>query len=261
MQGRLLEMGGLAEERLRALQDYLWQGGFGPDAPDGIHVARPLGYIAEMRMFLQAHAVGDTLNELAGRGYAVAISDIGEAALQATVQELRDRGVRFHAEVVDVADRDAVHRHAAAVVEAFGRVDMVINNAGVAMSAWGNEQRHEDLRWLMEIDFFGVVHGTEAFFPHLVASGKGYLANVSSVFGFVGVAKQSAYNAAKFAVRRAELDVSRNELVSAIDARKNDLALEEAKRKLAELEENVKARAITAKASVAVLEQKRKGTN
>jgi NADP-dependent 3-hydroxy acid dehydrogenase YdfG len=149
-----------------------------------------------------ASGIGRALaHELAGRGYAVAISDIGEAALEATARELRDGGAQVHVEVVDVADRDAVHRHADAVVEAFGRVDMLVNNAGVAMSAWASEQRHEDLRWLMDIDFFGVVHGTEAFFPHLIASGKGYLANVSSVFGFIGVPKQSAYNAAKFAVR------------------------------------------------------------
>ncbi|MTV24738.1 SDR family NAD(P)-dependent oxidoreductase [Nitriliruptoraceae bacterium ZYF776] len=139
--------------------------------------------------------------EFGRRGFAVAVSDVGEAALTKTVRDLTDAGVRTLDEVVDVADRDAVHAHAARVVDAFGRVDVVVNNAGVAMSAWASSQRHEDLRWLVDVDFYGVVHGTEAFLPHLIASGDGYLANISSVFGFVGVPKQSAYNAAKFAVR------------------------------------------------------------
>jgi short-subunit dehydrogenase len=83
----------------------------------------------------------------------------------------------------------------------FGRVDMVFNNAGVSVTATVEEIKWEDFDWLMGINFWGVVHGTKAFLPHLVASGDGYLVNISSVFGFIGVPSQSAYNAAKFAVR------------------------------------------------------------
>jgi short-subunit dehydrogenase len=59
----------------------------------------------------------------------------------------------------------------------------------------------EDFSWMMNINFWGVAHGTRAFLPHLIESGDGHVVNVSSVFGMIGVPKQSAYNAAKFAVR------------------------------------------------------------
>jgi butyryl-CoA dehydrogenase len=74
----------------------------------------------------------------------------------------------------------------------------------------------EDFEWLMGINFWGVVHGTQAFLPHLVAAGEGHIVNVSSVFGLVGIPTQSAYNAAKFGVRgftealRMELDLAAN---------------------------------------------------
>jgi short-subunit dehydrogenase len=92
-------------------------------------------------------------------------------------------------------------------------VNVVVNNAGVALSALVDEMTYEDLEWLMNINFWGVVHGTKAFLPHLKRTGDGHLVNVSSVFGIIGVPTQSAYNAAKFAVRgftealREELDL------------------------------------------------------
>ncbi len=61
----------------------------------------------------------------------------------------------------------------------------VVNNAGVALHGRVSEVSVEDFRWVMDIDFWGVVHGTQAFLPHLVASGDGQIANVSSVFGVV----------------------------------------------------------------------------
>ena len=137
---------------------------------------------------------------LAGHGFAVAVSDVDATGLQATVGRLRPYGAVLDA-VVDVRDRAAVLAHADAVEDRFGRVDLVVNNAGVALHAAVLEQSHEDLRWILDVDFFGVVHGTEAFLPRLVAGGRGHLVNVSSVFGLIGVPKQSAYNAAKFAVR------------------------------------------------------------
>ena len=76
-----------------------------------------------------------------------------------------------------------------------------MNNAGVALHGLVRELEHQDVRWLMEIDFWGVVHGCQAFLPHLVRSGDGQLANLSSVFGLVAVPRLAAYNAAKFAVR------------------------------------------------------------
>ena len=142
--------------------------------------------------------------ELAGRGAHLALSDVDDAGLFETVSRCEDvakgsgkaRGYRL-----DVADRQAFAAHAGEIASEFGRVDMVFNNAGVAVTATVEEMRWEDFDWLMGINFWGVVHGSKIFLPHLISSGNGYLVNISSVFGFIGVPTQSSYNAAKFAVR------------------------------------------------------------
>lgn len=139
--------------------------------------------------------------ELAGRGARLALSDVDEASVQQTATACRELGATAHGYRLDVADRAAVHSHAEDVVRDLGAVHLVVNNAGVALHGPVVELTEEDFRWVMEIDFWGVVHGTQAFLPHLAASGDGQLANVSSIFGIVAVPKQSAYNAAKFAVR------------------------------------------------------------
>lgn len=137
-----------------------------------------------------ASGIGAALvRRLLAAGARVAASDIAD------LPETGARGYRL-----DVSDRDAVYAHAEAVAADFGRVDLVVNNAGVALKGSVREMSDEDLRWVMDVDFWGVVHGTRAFLPHLVAS-RGHVVNVSSVFGLIGVPTQSAYNAAKFAVR------------------------------------------------------------
>ncbi|AHI28508.1 SDR family NAD(P)-dependent oxidoreductase [Marinobacter similis] len=138
-------------------------------------------------------------NALAARGCRLALSDVNEIGLAETVAGLKEVEVRsYH---LDVSDRDAIYAHADAVAADFGQVNLVINNAGVALSASIREMTDEDFKWVMDIDFWGVAHGTRAFLPHLIASGDGHVVNVSSVFGLIGVPKQSAYNSAKFAVR------------------------------------------------------------
>lgn len=136
---------------------------------------------------------------LAARGCRLALSDVNETGLKETAANCGSAEVRTY--VLDVADRDAIYAHAEQVVGDFGQVNLVINNAGVALSASVREMTDDDFRWIMDIDFWGVAHGTRAFLPHLIASGDGHVVNISSVFGLIGVPKQSAYNAAKFAVR------------------------------------------------------------
>ncbi|HUC37935.1 MAG TPA: SDR family NAD(P)-dependent oxidoreductase [Acidimicrobiales bacterium] len=152
--------------------------------------------------------------ELAGRGAHLALADIDEVGLAETEGRC-GRGVKVTTARLDVADRSAVEAWADQVVGEHGRVDLVVNNAGVAAVASVEEMSHDDLRWVVDIDFWGVVHGTKAFLPHLKAAGEGHIVNVSSVFGLLSVPSQSAYNAAKFAVRgftdtlRMELDIER----------------------------------------------------
>lgn len=152
---------------------------------------------------------------LAGQGCHLALSDIDETGLAETVSLCEGRGVKVTTKRLDVADRAAVFTWADEVAAEHGRVNLVFNNAGVALAATIAEMDIADFEWLMNINFWGVVHGTQAFLPHLKATGDGHVVNVSSVFGLVSIPSQSAYNAAKFAVRgfadalRIELDAER----------------------------------------------------
>ena len=87
------------------------------------------------------------------------------------------------------------------MAEHFGRVNVVINNAGVALAGDFVDLEYKDIDWIIGINFWGVVHGTKEFLPHLIASGDGHVVNISSLFGLVSMPGQSAYNATKYAVR------------------------------------------------------------
>ena len=151
---------------------------------------------------------------LARRGCHLALCDVNERGLAATVEWARRTGVRVSGDRVDVANREAVYRWADRVAEEHGRVNLVFNNAGVALGSAIEGGSYEDFEWLFDINFWGVVHGTKAFLPYLRASGEGHVVNVSSVFSLIGVPGQGAYNASKAAVRgftdalRMELEMS-----------------------------------------------------
>ncbi len=139
--------------------------------------------------------------ELAVRGASVAISDVDVNGLAETAEMVRRQGATVIAEVVDVSDETAMLEHADDVVDQLGRVDIVINNAGVNLAGSAMDDAIDDLKWVFGIDFFGVVNGCQAFLPALIASGDGHLVNLSSILGFMGAPMQSGYSAAKFAVR------------------------------------------------------------
>ncbi len=139
--------------------------------------------------------------DLAERGADLALSDINPENLEETSRLANKAGGRVSTKAFDVADREAMHAWADEVVSELGKVNWVFNNAGVAMGATVEEMTYEDLEWLMGINFYGVVYGTKAFLPHIKDAGEGGIVNISSVFGIVGIPTQSAYNAAKFAVR------------------------------------------------------------
>lgn len=152
---------------------------------------------------------------LAKKGADLAVSDVDEVGLAETVDLAKKAGagVTVTAQRLDVADREAVHAWADQVVADHGKVNVIVNNAGVALGATVDGMSYDDFDWLMGINFQGVVSGTKAFLPHLKAAGEGQVVNISSVFGLMGIPSQSAYNAAKFAVRgftealRVELDI------------------------------------------------------
>jgi NADP-dependent 3-hydroxy acid dehydrogenase YdfG len=136
---------------------------------------------------------------MAKNGCHLALSDIDLASVEETARMCG--GVKVTTARIDVADRAAMHAWADSTVKEHGRVNVIVNNAGVAMGATIDGMAYEDLEWLMGINFWGVVHGTKAFLPHIKKTGDGHVVNLSSVFGLIAVPTQGAYNAAKFAVR------------------------------------------------------------
>jgi NAD(P)-dependent dehydrogenase (short-subunit alcohol dehydrogenase family) len=153
--------------------------------------------------------------DLASQGASLALSDVDEVGLAETVGRCEGHGAKVTSQRVDVADRAAVFAWADQVVADHGKVNLIFNNAGVAVAATVEAVSFEDFEWIMSINFWGVVNGTKAFLPHLKASGEGHVVNISSVFGLVSIPMQSTYNAAKFGVRgftdalRMELEVER----------------------------------------------------
>jgi NAD(P)-dependent dehydrogenase (short-subunit alcohol dehydrogenase family) len=139
--------------------------------------------------------------ELARRGARVAISDVDEVGLADTAKRLRVIGARLHEQRLDVTDRAAVLAYADAVAAEFGVINMVFNNAGIAFTGDIEAMTFEQIERVMDVDFWGVVNGTKAFLPHLIASGDGHVVNISSLFGLMSIPGQGAYNSAKFAVR------------------------------------------------------------
>jgi NAD(P)-dependent dehydrogenase (short-subunit alcohol dehydrogenase family) len=139
--------------------------------------------------------------ELARRGASVAISDIDEMGLAETAKHARVIGATVHEQRLDVTDRAAMLAYADTVAAEFGVVHIVINNAGIAFTGDIADMSFAQIERVMDVDFWGVVNGTKAFLPHVIASGDGHVVNISSVFGLLAVPGQGAYNAAKFAVR------------------------------------------------------------
>jgi short-subunit dehydrogenase len=146
--------------------------------------------------------IGRALAEqLAEEGCRLALADIDAENLASVAAALRQRGAQLTTHTLDVADRAAVYAFADDVLQSHGGAQLIINNAGVSVSQTVAELTYDDFEWLMNINFWGIVHGTKAFLPHLLKNSSGHIVNVSSIFGMIGVPTQSAYNASKFAVR------------------------------------------------------------
>ena len=139
--------------------------------------------------------------ELARSGAKLAISDVNLAGLAATEERLKAIGSPARADRLDVSDRAAVLAYADEVRDHYGSVHQIYNNAGIAHTGDIEICEFKEIERVVDVDFWGVVNGTKAFLPHLIESGDGHVVDVSSLFGIFSVPGQSAYNAAKFAVR------------------------------------------------------------
>jgi NAD(P)-dependent dehydrogenase (short-subunit alcohol dehydrogenase family) len=164
-----------------------------------------------------ASGMGRTLAvQLAEQGCHLALSDVNEKGLAETAALAGKHGVKVTTHKLNVADREAMNAWAEQVVADHGKVNLIFNNAGVALGALLESVKPADYEWIMGINFWGVVWGTQAFLPHLKKSGDGHIINTSSLFGLLSLPTQGTYNSSKFAVRgfteslRQELDIDRS---------------------------------------------------
>ena len=153
---------------------------------------------------------------LAHQGCHLSLSDINAQGLARTTELLSNCPVKVTTQVLDVSNREAVKNWAAATVKDHGSVNLIFNNAGVALGSTVEGASYEDLEWIVGINFWGVVYGTKEFLPFIKQSKDGHIINISSIFGLTSQPTQSAYNATKFAVRgfteslRQELNMQNN---------------------------------------------------
>lgn len=149
-----------------------------------------------------ASGIGEALAvRLAQRGCDLALSDVNDEGLQRVAAQVEKCGVRVTATVLDVGDHAAMVAWANGTMETFGRINLLFNNAGVSLAANVSDSSIEEFEWVMRVNYWGVVNGTLAFLPHLKTTNDGHIANISSVFGLIGVPTQAAYASSKFAVR------------------------------------------------------------
>ncbi len=137
--------------------------------------------------------------DLARRGARLALADVNSAGLEETRRLLGTATARTY--TVDVGNAAAVEQFARQVQQDFGRVQLLVNNAGVALFGNFTEVTLSDMEWLVQINFWGVVYCCKFFLPLMEAEADAHIVNVSSIFGLVGPPGQTAYASSKFAVR------------------------------------------------------------
>lgn len=131
----------------------------------------------------------------------IAISDVNTEALAETGRLINNSNLKVTTHRVNVADESEMRVFAEEVIKSHGCITHVINNAGVALGGSVAEVSLDDMRWLMNTNFWGVVHGTKIFPPLLEKEKSAHIINFSSVFGIIAPPGQAAYAASKFAVR------------------------------------------------------------
>jgi NAD(P)-dependent dehydrogenase (short-subunit alcohol dehydrogenase family) len=137
--------------------------------------------------------------EFQERGAHLALSDVNEAGLAETVAGLR-KSTRFITHRVDVRDHAAVEAWASAVRAELGGADIIINNAGIASRGTVEEMAYDDFKLVIDVNLWGVVHGTRAFLPLLRLRPEGHIVNIASINAMVPFNKNGPYNMSKYAV-------------------------------------------------------------
>ena len=145
--------------------------------------------------------IGEALAiQLAKKGCNLALAGRNITKLKETKRKLKGNSkVTIHQ--VDVSNREAVYKYADAVAKQHGGVDIVVNNAGVALQADIEDTTYDDFEWIWNTNFWGVVYGTKAFLPYLKQRPEAKIVNMSSIFGIIAAKNMCAYSASKFAVR------------------------------------------------------------
>ena len=149
-----------------------------------------------------ASGIGEALAlGLSKRGARLLLADIDAPGLSRVTAAVRAQGTTCHSWLTDTGSEAAIYQLAEEALSQMGGADMVINNAGVSLLSPVDKLHTQDAHWLMDINFWGVVHGCRAFIPQLHHRPDAVLVNISSIFAMVSVPTQSIYNASKAAVR------------------------------------------------------------
>jgi short-subunit dehydrogenase len=149
-----------------------------------------------------ASGIGRSLAvNLAAEGCELALADINSEGLAETAGMFQGKGIKVTTHVVDMAGREQVYDFAEDVFKQHGKINIIINNAGVTVGGTLEDVSYENFEWLFGINFWGVVYGTKAFLPYLMQCSEGHIVNISSIFGLMPFPFQGTYCASKFAVR------------------------------------------------------------
>jgi short-subunit dehydrogenase len=148
-----------------------------------------------------AHGLGEaTARAFAARGARLALCDIDGEGLQRVKGELEALGVEVLTRIVDVTQPQQFQEFSARVYKEFGQVDVLVNNAGVVLAGRMEDMTLEDWKWIVDINIWGVVHGTHFFYPRMARRGSGHIVNIASAAGLIPLTLLSAYSGTKSAV-------------------------------------------------------------
>lgn len=142
-----------------------------------------------------------TSERLAAAGCDVAVVDIDPVGAEETAGRVRQSGRHASVHVADVASKERMSALPGEVIAAHGRVDVLVNNAGVTVAQLFRDHSLEEFEWVVGVNLWGVVHGCKFFLPHLLKRDEAHIVNISSMAGLLGLPMQSSYCATKFAVR------------------------------------------------------------